>query len=191
MRLDGQSRPAPHHYIEALFRKVTYPRLRGHIIINSCQLFAGNQYVIDVSCYIFNMSKLQNEHNIYLQLCTDIGSINYKNISNNGEKYFLEGNELRISEAMPILFYNNPLVEKVSISYMPYKLINYESDLLLYFGGKQSPLMVSKYKLSFKDPYVRDPNSLITHKEENIYIYDVSDNLDASEDEKIKKAMGR
>jgi predicted HTH transcriptional regulator len=26
MRIDGQTKPAPHHYIEALFKKITYPK---------------------------------------------------------------------------------------------------------------------------------------------------------------------
>ena len=35
MRLDGQTRAAPHHYIEALFKKITYPNLQGKLILDS------------------------------------------------------------------------------------------------------------------------------------------------------------
>ena len=31
MRLDGQSRPAPHHYLEALFKRISYPNIEGYI----------------------------------------------------------------------------------------------------------------------------------------------------------------
>jgi predicted HTH transcriptional regulator len=31
MRIDGQTKPAPHHYIEALFRRIKYPEVEGYL----------------------------------------------------------------------------------------------------------------------------------------------------------------
>jgi predicted HTH transcriptional regulator len=61
MRIDGQTKPAPHHYIEALFKKITYPHLKGFIKIEEIKN-DGRQFFLRVSFIIFNMSKLQNEH---------------------------------------------------------------------------------------------------------------------------------
>jgi len=69
--------------------------------------------------------------------------------------------------------------------------VNFECDVLLHFGGKQSPLMVSKYKLSFKNIYTDNPNSLIINMDENMYSYENSDKIEKSEEEKMKLILGR
>ena len=37
-RIDGQSIPAPHYLVEALFRKITYPNIEGYVKIEDFQL---------------------------------------------------------------------------------------------------------------------------------------------------------
>src|SRR3954466_7102658 len=67
MRIDGQTRPAPHHYIEALFQKISYPNLEGKLILDAVSsqldlLYTSLRIKIDIS----NKSMFQNEHDIYI-----------------------------------------------------------------------------------------------------------------------------
>lgn len=193
MRIDGQTRPAPHHFIEALFRKVTFPKLEGYIKIDSVKT-EGNKCILQLSYFIYNKSKLQNEHEIYSRLFVSTGKFaNYGVGNSNYRFYTLEGHELSIPNAKSTLYYNEPIFETETILFSPNELnqANFECDVLLHFAGKQSPLMVSKYKLSLKNLYPENPNSLIINMDENIYSYEHSDKIGKSEEEKMKLILGR
>ncbi|WP_159025686.1 hypothetical protein, partial [Aquimarina sp. Aq78] len=51
---------------------------------------------------------------------------------------------------------------------------NYEMDLILFFGGKKSPLKFSEYKLNFGNGPItaQNPVELITNLEENVLASD-------------------
>ena len=53
MRMDGQSRPAPHHYVEALFKQIKYPNLEGYIKFDELTLDDGTYY-LNISFIVFN-----------------------------------------------------------------------------------------------------------------------------------------
>ncbi len=193
MRIDGQTKPAPHHYIEALFRKVTFPKLEGYIKIDNVRT-DGSQYILTLSYFIFNKSKLQNEHNIYSRLIISLGKFENYGFSKSTYRFYrLAGKEMTIPEAKATLYYNEPICETETILISPNELTqsNFECDILLHFGGKQSPLMVSKYKLSLRNIYAPNPNSLIVSMEENLYSYENSDKIDKSEEEKMKLILNR
>lgn len=46
-RLDGQSQPAPHYLVEALFRKITYPNIQGYIKLAEIS-HNGRSYFLDI-----------------------------------------------------------------------------------------------------------------------------------------------
>ena len=193
MRIDGQTKPAPHHFIEALFRKVTFPKLEGYIRIDNVKT-DGTQYILQLSYFIFNKSKLQNEHDIYSRLFVSIGKFaNYGNSNSTYRFYRLEGHELTIPNAKATLYYNEPIYETEMILFSPNELTqsNFECDILLHFGGKQSPLMVSKYKLSLRNIYTDKPNSLMISMEENLYSHENSDKIDKTEQEKMNLILKR
>lgn len=193
MRIDGQTKPAPHHYIEALFRKVTFPKLEGYIRIDNVRT-DGSQYILTLSYFIFNKSKLQNEHTIYSRLIISLGKFANYGISNSTYRFYrLAGKEMTIPEAKATLYYNEPIYETETILFSPNELTqsNFECDILLHFGGKQSPLMVSKYKMSLRNIYAENPNSLIVSMEENLYSFENSDKIDKSEQDKLKLILKR
>ncbi len=189
MRIDGQTKPAPHHYIEALFRKITFPKLEGRVIINSIRP-NGSQFMLQLTFFIFNNSKLQNEHEIYYRLIITVGKFTHR--YGNGKSYTNNESELRNENAKSTLYYNEPIVETETILFSPADLTqsNFECDILLFFAGKQSPLMVSRYKLSIKDINTSNPNPLITNSEENLYSYENSDRIQKTEEEKMKILLG-
>ncbi len=193
MRIDGQTKPAPHHFIEALFRKVTFPKLEGYLKINNISMI-GNRYRVEISWFIFNKSKLQNEYDIYYRLFIDNGKFEHYEYHGTLYKHYTNGgHELNVTNAKPTLYYNDPLKESDVIEFFYENLLDdkFEVDILLHFGGKQSPLMVSKYKISLDRIVLEHPNSIIKYYEENLYSYEHSDRLGKTDEEKIKLILER
>jgi len=190
MRMDGQTKPAPHHFIEALFRKVTFPKLEGYIIIDSIET-NGQNYIMQISNMIFNKSKLQNEHEIYYRVLLTVGRYaNFNHYTGNDKIYTSNGFELMNLNAKSTLYYNEPYSNTETIIINPNDLIkrNYECQILFFFGGKQSPLMISKYKLRINNIHVKDTNDLIISMEENRYTYETQELPDK---ERMKLIIGR
>jgi hypothetical protein len=194
MRIDGQTKPAPHHYIEALFKKITYPRLEGYIKIDSFKREL-NQYILSFSYYVFNKTKLQNEHELYLRIIVTAGSIIGWNLPSNSSNktYASSGHELLYQNAKPTLYFNEPLMDSLRVSINPEKLkrLNFECQIMLFFGGKLSPLRVSEYHLLLKDPDLEDTNKYFIKIDENIYQFEYSERLNVTDSDTLKQILGR
>jgi Putative DNA-binding domain len=199
MRLDGQTVYAPHHYIEALFKKVTYPRLEGYIKIERANIVPymhdsnKKRMVISFSFYIFNKSKLQNEHDINCRILIDEGFfLGHDHYVGNNKRY-PSGKELILDSAKGTLFYGEPFYHSESIE-LPLDLISSTKQLRLYFffGGKASPLMASQYLISLKSiPDDEDYNSMFGLIEENKYLHEIGDEKKLDEKGKLKLLLGR
>jgi len=88
VRLDGQTKPAPHYFIEALFRRITFPNIEGYIKFNVANLHQPSaQYYIDLTVFLFNFSRLQNEENIIYRLMTTVG--HFQSQANSQQPYNL------------------------------------------------------------------------------------------------------
>lgn len=193
MRVDGQSRPAPHHYIEALFRRVTYPKLEGYIMVDYFET-DGNKYLLQLTIMLFNQSKLQNEYDLYYRVIVSCGTFSmFITNTDQNKKYEMEGHELRVLNAKKVLYYNEPIRNSEVIFINPNDLTkaNYECEVYLYFGGKQSPLMLSKYKLKLKDIRLKNGNQYFISIEENQLSSKASDEMEISHEERMKKILGR
>ena len=145
---------------------------------------------------IFNKSKLQNEHDIYYRIIVTVGKFAQFGIYNGTDRlYTMEGHELRNYNAKETLYYNEPTINSEFIFFSPSDLAkhNFECTVLFYFGGKQSPLMTSEYKLRIDNTniYTKDTNTLITSMEENQYAFENSDKIKLSDKEKMKLNFGR
>jgi hypothetical protein len=164
MRLDGQTRAAPHHYVEALFRKVSYPKLDGAVMITGYTK-NGEYYYLSFLIAIHNKSRLQNEHNLYLRLKTDKGHLSNSgqgNPMNFRKDFSKEANELIITDAKPTLYYQEPYTYQDSLVIKQTELDRYSYDIHmnLYYGGKLSPLLVSAYHFSL-DRKLLDTNDAV------------------------------
>lgn len=193
MRIDGQTKPAPHHFVEALFRKVSFPKLEGYLKIDSLKT-EGQRYILQLTTMIFNKSKLQNEHEIYYRVIVTVGKFaHYRSYNGNDRIYTMEGHELRVPNAKSTLYFNEPLSNTEVIVFNQNDLVksNFECEVMFYFGGKQSPLMISQYKLLLKELNLKNPNTLLTSIEENLYTHENSDKLEITEKEKMKLILGR
>ena len=189
MRIDGQTRPAPHHYIEALFRKVTFPKLEGYVKIEDSGI-VGSQLYITFSSMIFNMSKLQNEENLYYRIFVFPGSFQYHSNDQRTDRHYASQGDMLVNKGSKTLYYNQPINNTETVFISTAEIQKHKDvRILLYFGGKKSPLMVSEYSIS--DREILAKSKAITIVEENAYMYERSDKLDTSEAERMKFILGR
>lgn len=107
MRLDGQTRIAPHHYIEALMKQIKFPNLEGYLKINSFNRDMSNRlppnnvfiYKLSVALVIYNWSKIQNELNLSILLLCDKHPFEGYNLGRRlieGINYYNSGHTLKI-----------------------------------------------------------------------------------------------
>jgi len=174
IRLDGQTRIAPHYLIKALMESQDFPTIRGHLRLKTIQS-DGNNLIITFAKLLYNTSKFNNEKNAYYKLFCAPGSI-YVNGAN-------QGHELDVD--LSILSNVRPDYSKFKII-LPSSEIN-EFGIILQFGGEKSPAKMSKYKYTFSNftvGNVMDENIFLVSKEENQLPDDVSTNTD---DEKIER----
>lgn len=169
MRIDGQTRPAPHHYIEALFQRISYPNLEGKLILDNVSgqldMFTSLRIKIDIS----NKSMFQNEHDIYIKLLSENILIESNDfnipVRQNKDK---TGSELEINNARATLYHLAPLRNYFNVN-IP--LDTKKGSLVLIFGGKTSPLKMCKYLLTSSG----DPKKfLLTPEFENVYLFELN-----------------
>lgn len=145
-RLDGQSQPAPHYLIEALFRKISYPNLQGYIKLENLT-HDGTYYYLDVSIFIFNVSELQNEEDVSFRLVCDHGIFTNAGVPDRQHMYSMNGHQLVHKGLINVLHFGQPNFHSERIIINPNELMksNYRLGLFLTFGGKKSPLKISEY----------------------------------------------
>lgn len=168
-RLDGQTKPAPHYLIEALFRQISYPNIEGYIKPIGVSV-TRNGFCLDVETYIFNFSELQNEESVTMQLTCPQGTfVNQV----NPQYYALSGHQYINRNIAPVLTYGQPVrdAKRLYISSADLIKSNNQVELMLAFYGKYSPLKMTQYKLDLSrpdlNPQINNHNYLIIEKDEN------------------------
>lgn len=179
MRIDGQTRPAPHHYIEALFKKITYPNIEVFLKISTAGVYedpqtGNNLYRLDIKVMFFNWSPFQNEEQVFYRMITSNGIFLNSRSPTSGLKYKLKGQERFEPNLKSILYFGEPILESETIIYDPVVLRGHQnkSKIIITFGGKFSPMKASTYDLDFANFYSGDPQKIIINKKENILTID-------------------
>ena len=204
MRLDGQTKTAPHHYVEALFRQIKYPNLGGYLkverIIKQIYKIPGQGFEVDkeylwltISIAIFNFSKLQNEEKVSYRLISDPGRFEKYYTPGHMNLYKMKGSELRMPKAKEILHYGEPIIDTYSILIKPDQLIknHYKLDLYLFFGGRYSPQKRSTYSLDLRKIEMDNYNKLFVQIIENKLASEEKEELGVSDQDSVKFFLGR
>lgn len=186
-RLDGQTKPAPHYFIEALFRRISYPNIEAHIKFNEIGLQAiTNEYYINLTIFLFNFSRLQNEENITYRLMTTTGR--FHNRLHEAESYNFVGNE-------PILHFGMPCISNQVIVIPRNELPdNCEVHLMLSYAGKKSPAKTSNYTLNLNNIDLgnrQNTSPVLISEEGNKLISQRQDELGTSRESTLFHALGR
>lgn len=185
MRLDGQTRHAPHHFIEALFKKIKFPNIEAYVGIDWIKVRPninvhgrrGKFYELSLSFFVFNWSHYQNEELVYLKI--DIFDAIFSEYSNNGlNLQYVDSNCYEDFNLKQILSHGDPALHVDNIFIHEDDLIRngLKSDILITFGGKYSPVKYCFYSLDLNNIDESDYNkSLIV-----VYSNSLYKNLDTS-----------
>jgi hypothetical protein len=154
MRLDAETRIAPHYFVEALFRKVKYPDLKGSIeFMNITFMDSDYQYVmILIKVIVRNNSPLQNEEYPQFTVSCSVG-IPLESYEPWPPKVQIIGTVARSQiNPMEILYYGNQLEKTYKIGLLSDDLNRLKSNdarlnISLKFGGRYSPLKLSNYSI--------------------------------------------
>lgn len=190
MRLDGQSKPAPHHYIEALFKQIRYPELGGYIKFESIET-DGTRYFLGIKIFVMNHSSILNEENVSFRLTCNNGIFNNQYPSGI-PTITLNGHQLHYDNYADIMHYGSVPFCDATIIYNPYDLANnnYETNLMIAFGGRKSPMKSSEYKLRLNNINPSNINDLVYDISENKLMYERAIDK-GTEIEKVNMILGR
>lgn len=198
MRLDGQTRPAPHHYIEALMRKIRFPNLVGYIKIENYRLVTPDKSELSICVCIYNLSKLQNDYNLsYRLLCSNGKFRGWDDVFLlNTNKEIRITDQGRIKEAFAqkeVIHYGEPLLFNSQIEFDRNELYSngYESEIILFFGAKYSPMRASSYKIKLGPIIPENPQNCIKEAKENQYMYEIKEQKGISDRQAISAFLGR
>ena len=153
MRLDGVNHPAPHHYLEALFRKITYPNLTGKILHQHCTKVGDNTMRIMFMIEIHNLTAYQNEENLYIRVAhpnairNSYGHRMLPGMTNNKINDVFSHHNVS-----PLLFHGESLETSLFLDYN-LSTRGMVQIISLFFGGKKSPLKRTtlKFYWNFND----------------------------------------
>jgi hypothetical protein len=188
VRLDGQTKPAPHYFIEALYRRITYPNIEGYIKFNVADLHSPSAlYYIDFTIFLFNFSRLQNEEDVMYRLTTTAG--HFHSQANSQEPYNFIGQE-------PRLHFGSPMMNTQRIVITPQQIIqhNYTLHLTLSISGKRSPVKTSDYTLNLHNINLTNPNDtaqLVLAMAENELLSGKQDQLGTTRESTLFNILGR
>jgi hypothetical protein len=188
VRLDGQTKPAPHYFVEALFRKISYPNIECYLKFNAVGVIQSpSTYYISVTIFLFNFSKLQNEENIIYRLNVFPGKFESQLATTEPHTY---------SAMEPLLHFGAPMMSNQTIFIHPSALSqnNFRVNILLTIAGKSSPVKSSDYTLDLRNINLSVPtdvSNLISSKNENVLLADKQELLGTTKETTLLLALGR
>ena len=156
MRLDGHTIPAPHYYVEALFKRVAIPNLEGYLQFEQPRKennSRGQRYSLIVTVVVANFSSTQNEENVFYKVISNTArwSIEHWNEKSNPKP---ENNMKNIvhTDVLSVLANGTPYKYRYGFEFNEQDIKqSKELRFILQFGGKKSPPKYSSYRLSFDE----------------------------------------
>jgi len=186
MRIEAQTRIAPHHYVEALFRKIRYPNIEGYIKIVHAKHVKHNSVIrfdIAIQVQIHNWSPLQNAEEVFFRLSLDRANLPDRSIN-------------FVSDPARVVHYGMPHSRHIHINTDTEltQYHNYQFEIELMFGAKNSPAKVSMYTVSLdailkvtSDSY----NAALVDAQENVMFKDLQDKLGKNREAILMDTLGR
>lgn len=206
IRLDGQTKPAPHYLVDAMFKQVKRPELEGYMRIISWKFEIGlgqqpNNYQLQIEILIVNTSPTVNDTSVYFYLMGKHGTF----LSSLGEiSRDPDGHVINFENIAPIVSFSMPvkrtLLYEVSAEAI-YRSEDQADHIMLGFGGTNSATKLSKYTIRFTDvggafsqsdynkrfTSIKDLNSLLNiEKKENV---DGAEGWGSKQAERVQKML--
>jgi hypothetical protein len=154
MRLDGQTKHAPHHYVEALFKQIRFPDLRASIkFLTAVHINKGVARIrLDFRVIVKNNSPLQNEEFAQYQIYTSQGEFISWHNTNWPDPEYSVVSRARV-EPMEILHYGSDITSNRRLGLVTESVQRTDGKVILtiVFGGRYAPLKVTSYEINFLD----------------------------------------
>ncbi|GAB3550449.1 AlbA family DNA-binding domain-containing protein [Spirosoma fluminis] len=160
IRLDGQSKPAPHYVIDALFKQVRRPELKGYLRVVGFRFVFGEGYhdehriELKFDVTVFNESKNLNDSGVYVQIWASEGKfISSTDLPN----YLFNGPLVFVQEVSPIITYGLSAQCSLDFELRSSEFSKFFTDsdsyleLNVTFGSSKSITRRSDYKIKFKN----------------------------------------
>ncbi|WP_080239043.1 AlbA family DNA-binding domain-containing protein [Spirosoma rigui] len=155
IRLDGQSKPAPHYILDALFKQLRFPNLNVFLRLdgfeNSSMNFPERSIKILITCFLINSSKFLHEYDPYYIVSPSLGG--FINRSSGEIENFLHIYDI---PSLKALTYDIPLIRQEVLTIpieLYYKWCEKDVPIPIWIvgGGKLSPPVKSSYTIKLVD----------------------------------------
>ncbi len=201
MRLDGQTRKAPHHYIEALMKQIKFPNLESHLKINSLSWKSEYSFdsgrrqetgdhiaILSISILILNMSSLENEEDVVYKMSVDRGIIIGAHPTAHAYRYANSQRTYKIDKPTTILSFGQPLLENVNIQIHQSEALRHNGviNFNIQFGGKKSPVKRSHYTLNINSFDAEIPENCIVDSTVNKLTIDLMAEREISKSQMVE-----
>lgn len=135
IRLDGQSKPAPHYIVDSLFKQIRFPEVEGCINFSDFHFTKGDDILITIEVYLNNFSAFINEKNVSYRIVCTPGVFQ----DNNRGDF--------VSESISLLHFGMPQrrVHIIQLSASELTSKNYGFSIVLAIHGERSPSKACKY----------------------------------------------
>ena len=195
-RLDGQTKPAPHYLVEALFRKISFPQIEGYIAFDKFGNYDNTRVYLDITVYILNFSELQNEYDVEFSLVCNEGIFEGSFTETNSWNYYSwGGHKFESGNYIKTLHFGKPesINKKIVFNLDELKEKNNGNmHISLIFGGKNSPLKSSEYKLNFNINNISQKNpDILESSAENIFSSEKQRILGTTKENLLKTLLSR
>jgi len=168
MRVDGATRPAPHHYVEALMKKISYPRIQATITFGDT-LTLHNNAVIPIVITISNLSKFIHEKSVHFRIMCSGGDILEPDLRMIPDLKY----ESQIDKvARDMLHSNMPYTHEYLMITKGFFNVGSKVTIILTVWGELSPVIFSAYELTLKGDSNGNLDYDLKVRDESVYMID-------------------
>lgn len=174
-RLDGQTRPAPHYLIEAMFKQIKFPNLNGFMRFE--KITQSTEYIaLRLTVLIVNRTEFQNAENVSFSISSPHGVFEKSKDQQFVKDYRYNGRLLIRENYKEVLSYGEKILYSEDIVFKQQELHenNHKAEITLKFSGRFSPLKTSRYFLNFENG-LKHTNEIVSRKYENMLVSEIKE----------------
>jgi hypothetical protein len=144
IRVGASTHTAPHQLVEAMIKRITFPKLEGYILFSQPFNVTGN-LIVPIRIMLYNESPFINEKNVQFRILT-VGC-DVLNPFNPLFNYILQGGSDYFENAKPILHKNMPYLSELCLATSQQIVMQNDAllNVSLTFWGDSSPVVMSYY----------------------------------------------
>lgn len=147
-RFDSLSKPAPHHYVEALMKQTRQPLVQGFLEFGPSEGGTGKHVLMPAMLSIFNLNRNIPAMNLSYEVVVHGTTVMLEDDLNNGD---VNNGQKKISISQPITLINNRPIVKKFLIYAPTNFghgFHSECTIDLIFWADNVPLYYTSHKVS-------------------------------------------